>query len=84
MTAKFFKKVLPAHDGLASDGCRGPGFEVNVVSQGGRIRLSLTPLDAAGCDRAQVFMTPEQGHELLLGLLEAIDRAETEHFRRPN
>ena len=75
MASSFYSNVLADFAGLENG-----TSEVNVVEQDGSIGLSMT--HSLGSGRTQVFMTPEQGHELLRGLLEAIDRAESQHSRR--
>lgn len=77
MASRFYRNVLPDLPGL-----KAGHSEVNVVEQDGKIGLSITHLHGEGWTQTQVFMTPEQGHELLRGLLEAIDYAETQRFRR--
>lgn len=56
--------------------------EVNVIEQDGKVGLSMIKRYGQSGGGVQVFMTPEQGHELLRGLLEAIDCAERECSRR--
>ncbi|HEY0138926.1 MAG TPA: hypothetical protein VGB85_32795 [Nannocystis sp.] len=80
MARSFYRNVLPDFTGLENE-----TSEVNVVERDGSIGLSMTQGHGEGWSRTQVFMTPEQGHELLRGLLEAIDRAERQRsLRRPN
>lgn len=68
------KNVLPAFAGLLEG--QQTSVEINVAEQNGSIELSMTHLQGERRDRAQVFMTPDQGHDLLRALLEAIDQAE--------
>ena len=82
MPSRVDKNVLPDFADLAG---QQAGFEVNVAEQNGYIELSMTHLQGESRGRAQVFMTPEQGHDLLSALLEAIDRAERHRsLRRMN
>ncbi len=74
MPSSFYKSVLRDFTDLESG-----TSEVHVVEHHGSIGLSMT---RGPTIRVQVFMTPEQGHELLRGLLEAIDRAERQRSRQ--
>jgi len=83
MPSHVYKKVLPDFDGLVVG--QQTGVEVDIAEQNGCIELSMTHLQGESRGRAQVFMTPEQGHDLLRALLEAIDRAERHRsLRRMN
>ena len=84
MASDFYSNVLPDFESLERESGQRPGFKVTVVEQDGVVGLLMQPQagdDGTGVGRAQVFMTPEQGHVLLQGLLEAIDRAETRRSR---
>lgn len=85
MALNFFRQAFPDYRDLKNSTGVQPGFEVNVVEQDGGVGLSMSSLPGAageGLGRAQVFMTTEQTHALLQGLVEAVDRAETKHFAR--
>lgn len=85
MASNFFRQAFPDYGDLKNSTRVQPGFEVNVVEQDGGVGLLMFSLPGAsgeGLGRAQVFMTPEQTHALLQGLVEAVDRAETKHFAR--
>lgn len=86
MADHFFRKKFPDYEDRENSTMQRPGFEVNVVEHDGGVCLSMSPLpglEGEGLGRAQVLMTPRQGHALLQGLLDAIDRAETRRPRRP-
>ena len=78
VATNFYRTVLPDFTDPENS-----TSEVAIIEQDGNIGLSMTHLRGGIWERVQVFMMPEQGHELLGGLLEAIDRAERSRSRRP-
>ena len=84
MASNFFRQVFPDYEDLENSTGQHPGFEVAVVEQDGGVGLLIDPqpgLAAEGHGRAQVFMTTEQAHALVKGLVEAIERAESKPSR---
>jgi|JI10StandDraft_1071094.scaffolds.fasta_scaffold05770_3 hypothetical protein len=85
MATEFFKRIFFDYEDRENNSGRRPGFEVVVVEEDEGVGLLMHPqlgLDGVGVGRAQIYMTPEQTHELLQGLLDAVDRAEAKRTRR--
>lgn len=78
MGSKFFGMLLPDYGDLDNETGKAPGFRVFIIENDGGVSLQMVPADknpttTNGC---AVFLNVKEAKELVVGLQDAIQRAE--------
>jgi len=83
MGSKFFGMLLPDYNDLDNKTGKVPGFRVFIIENDGGVSLQMVPADKNPTTTKgfEVFLNVKEAKELVVGLQEAIQRAEPKNAK---